>query len=560
VFEEIIMPRHSLLLLTAGWLVLVSQLSGQAPDPKQIAADEKRLQAAGLKIDDAALLEFLRARTLTDDERSKVLVLISQLGATAFRTREKASADLIAKGPVVMELLRQGTNDPDLEISRRCEMCLQKIKEHDVPDLPAAVVRLLAVRKTVGAVEVMLSCLPFVGGEAVADEVRNALTALAVKDGKVNKALVDALTDKMAPRRAAAGEALVRAGVKEHHKAVLALLQDSDINVRWRVAMALVLAKHKDAVPELIGLIAGTTQAQAWQIEDILYRLADGKSPPAVALGANEAGRKKCRDAWLAWWKEHSKVVDLAVLQQGQRLLGYTTVVLLDKSRILELDGNENVRWQIDDVKFPLDIQVLAGDRVLVAEYQGNRVTEFNFKGEILWKHFFEGPQMAQRLPNGNTFIAGRIVVMEVDPAGNKVLLTNLGGGVGVMKCMKSPNNEIVCLFEDGKVARFDAQGKELSSFHVELGMKLFGGRIHALTNGNVLIPHHLENKVVEYNANGKMVWQVRIDQPIAALRLPNGNTIVTSMNQNRAVEFDRDGKEVWQYRQDTRVTRAIRR
>jgi outer membrane protein assembly factor BamB len=125
---------------------------------------------------------------------------------------------------------------------------------------------------------------------------------------------------------------------------------------------------------------------------------------------------------------------------------------------------------------------------------------------------------------------------------------------------MKLPNNNIVCLFEDGKVAHFDALGKELSSFHVDLGMKLFGGRIHALTNGNVLIPHHLENKVVEYNTNGKMVWQVRIDQPIAAVRLPNGNTIVTSMNQNRAVEFDRDGKEVWQYRQNTRVTRAIRR
>jgi HEAT repeat protein len=560
VFEEMIMRAPSLLLLTAGWLVLVSQLSGQATDPKQIAADEKRLQAAGLKIDDAALLEFLRKRTLTDDERSKVQVLISQLGAVAFRTREKASADLIAKGPVVMELLKQGINDPDLEISRRCEMCLQKIKEHDVPDVPAAVVRLLAARKTAGAVEVLLACLPFVDGEAVADEVRNALTALAVQDGKVNKALVAALTDKMAPRRGAAGEVLVRAGVKEHYKAVQALLQDTDINVRWRVAMALVLAKDKDAVPELIGLLPGASQAQAWQIEDILYRLADGKTPPAVALGVNEAGRKKCRDAWLTWWKEHGKAVDLAVLQLGQRLLGYTTIVLLDKNSILELDGNDNVRWQIDDVKFPLDIQVLPGDRVLVAEYHGNHVKEFNFKGEVLWKHYFDGPQMAQRLANGNTFMAGRNVVMEVDPAGNKVLLTNLGNGAGIMKCMKAPNNEIVCLFEDGKVARFDAQGKELTSFHVDLGMKLFGGRIHALANGNVLIPHHLENKVVEYNANGKMIWQVRIDQPIAAVRLPNGNTIVTSMNQNRAVEFDPSGKEVWQYRQNTRVTRAIRR
>jgi hypothetical protein len=179
-------------------------------------------------------------------------------------------------------------------------------------------------------------------------------------------------------------------------------------------------------------------------------------------------------------------------------LLGYTTMILLDQNRIIEVDGNDKdkIRWQIDGVNFPLDIQVLPGDRVLVAEYNGNLVTERNFKGEILWKYSFVGPQMAQRLANGNTFIAGRSLVVEVDPSGKKVLERNLGGIDGIMKCTKVPSGEIVCLFEDGKVARFDAQGKELTSFYVELGMKLFGGRIQVLTNGNVLIPHNLENKV----------------------------------------------------------------
>jgi len=53
----------------------------------------------------------------------------------------------------------------------------------------------------------------------------------------------------------------------------------------------------------------------------------------------------------------------------------------------------------------------------------------------------------------------------------------------------------------------------------------------------------------------------VKIDQPIAATRLPNGNTLVTTMLPNRgAVEFDRLGNEVWTYRTNTRVTRALRR
>jgi HEAT repeat protein len=556
------MRRHSLLLLATACLAVLGQLPTRASDPKQVAADEQRLKAVNLKTDDAALLAFVRARTLSDDERTKIEALITQLGATAFRTREKATAELIAKGPVVMELLRQGINDPDLEVSRRCELCLQKIKERDVPgDVPAAVVRLLVARKTPGAVEALLAYLPFTDSETVSDEIRTALAELAVQDGKADKTLIAALKDKLAARRAAAGEALARAGAVGYKKAVEALLQDPDIHVRWRVAMALVLAKDANAVPPLIDLLVGTTQTQAWQIEDVLYRLAEGKeSPPAVALGTDEASRKKCRDSWQAWWKENGKGIDLAVLGQKQRLLGYTTLVLLDQGRILEVDGNDNVRWQIDNVEFSLDVQVLPGDKVLIAEYHGNKVTERNFKGEVVWQHLFDGPQMAQRLPNGNTFIAGRYRIMEVDAGGKQVFLYHAPGGDGIMKCMKVNNGEVVCLFEDGKVARIDAKGKELSSFHVELGMKLFGGRIHALANGHVLIPHHAENKVVEYDSNGKDVWSVKIDQPIAAMRLPNGNTIVTSMNQNRAVEFDRAGKEVWQYRANTRVTRAIRR
>ena len=105
-----------------------------------------------------------------------------------------------------------------------------------------------------------------------------------------------------------------------------------------------------------------------------------------------------------------------------------------------------------------------------------------------------------------------------------------------------------------------DTTGKELHSFTVNLGTRLFGGRLHMLPNGRVLVPHNAENKVVEYDINGKAVWQVEIEQPVAATRLPNGNTLVTTMTQNRAVEFDRSGREVWEYKTDTRVTRALRR
>jgi len=74
-------------------------------------------------------------------------------------------------------------------------------------------------------------------------------------------------------------------------------------------------------------------------------------------------------------------------------------------------------------------------------------------------------------------------------------------------------------------------------------------------------VPHHSEDKVIEYDGQGKVVWEVAIERPVSAMRLPNGNTLATSINPAiGAVEFDRAGNEVWHYRTNTRVTRAIRR
>jgi HEAT repeat protein len=564
------MRRLVVLLLATFSLASLPAMRGTASNLNQVPADEETLKTAKLGVDSSALLSFFRARTLNDDDRARIEVLIIQMGAMSFRTREQATQALIDKGPVVVEMLSKHLEDPDPEIARRAENCIKKIKENDYPpEVPPAAVRLLAERKPAGAVAALLAYLPFADNEVAADEVRTALAKLATDGGKVDKALLAALLDKEAVRRAAAGEALTRADVAQARDEVAALLKDANPNVRWRVATALVLAKKREAVPVLIDTLVDASQGQAWQIEDILYRIAEGKSPPLLSLGADPAARKKYRDAWSAWWNEHGKAIDLAVLGQAPKLLGYTTVVLLDQLRVLELDANNAVRWQIDNVNFPLDIQVLAGDKVLIAEYKGGRVTERNFKGEVLWQREFggaqgDGPQVAQRLPNGNTFIAGKYQWLEVDPAGKQVAIFNVPGVDGIMKCSKVSSGEVVLLYEGGRVVRMDATGKELGAFQInDLSMRLFGGRIQGLPNGRVLIPHHAENKVVEYDSDGKIVWQVKVDQPITATRLPNGNTLVTSMNRFCAVEFDREGKEVWQYRsgsRDVRVTRALRR
>ncbi len=87
-----------------------------------------------------------------------------------------------------------------------------------------------------------------------------------------------------------------------------------------------------------------------------------------------------------------------------------------------------------------------------------------------------------------------------------------------------------------------------------------YGGKIDVLANGHVIVPDMNGNRVVEYDDQGKNVWEAKAETPIAAVRLANGHTLVTSYDQHRAVELDRAGKEVWEFKSDTRVTRAFRR
>ncbi len=509
-----------------------------------------------------SLVDYFRKRSLADADRPKVAALVEQLGAEEFRTRENATVQLLKRGPAALELLRKGAKGRDLELVRRAESCAERIRGTEPPaEVAVAAARALAKRNPSELVAVLLGHLPYADSEYVADEIRGILRKSARVDGQPHPELVAALTDDLPLRRAAAGEAL--AGMKERSDDVKRMLKDADPLVRLRVAEAFVLANDKSAVPTLIDALSLATSSQGWTGEDLLLRMSEGRNPPMISRSGNDAARQKYKAAWSAWWTKNEKDVDLAKLHAVPDLLGHTVVVLLDLGRIVELNAKNETVWQIDGMILPLDVQILQNGNVLVAEYRGGRVTERDrFRGEVKWEKAIAGPLMAQRLPNRNTFIATDTQLLEIDEKGDEVMSVSMAAGERIMKASKQPNGEIVILTSDARIVRMDEKGKELSSFGVNLSTRLFGGRIQALSNGHVLVPHNSENKVVEYDGQGQMVWEVSVPQPVAAMRLPNGNTLVTTMQvETGAMEFDAKGNETeWNYRQSTRVTRAIRR
>jgi HEAT repeat protein len=507
--------------------------------------------------DSPALLTEFRRRTLSTAEQAKVAVLIEKLGDDSFDVRQRAAASLTAYGALANLQLREAARGPDPERVRLAEECLREIADKGGKPLPAAAVHLLALRRATGAVEALLDYLPFADNESMVTEVQAALAVLAVREGQMDPALIRALEDKQPARRAAAAEVVLQKGNREQRALVRKLLREVDPQVRLRTALALAARADKEAVPVLIESLAEEPSIWSSEAEEVLYRLA-GEGGPKVQPASNTAGRRKQRDAWAAWWKETASRVDMTILQDQQRLLGYTLVAEGNNTgRVLELGRDGKPRWIIGDVLFPVDAYVLGGNRVLIAEYMGNRVTERDFKGKILWqKDLGANPINAQRLTNGNTFIATGNELLEVDRAAKTVW--SLPFPAGVSAAYKARDGIITCLTNNAQCVRISREGKELKSFPINRSG--FTSGIDVLPNGRVLIAEPNQGSVVEVDADGKTVWQAKTPGIASATRLPNGHTLVANHGMNSVTELDRAGKVVWEYKEATSVFRARRR
>ncbi|HZY85230.1 MAG TPA: hypothetical protein VFE78_10395 [Gemmataceae bacterium] len=175
------------------------------------AAEERTLKAAKVATDGPALLDYLRRRTPDPSRVAKVRELVRQLGDNAFEKREEASKGLVAAGVIALPWLREAAKGDDREVVRRANDCLKQIGRGSDLAVPAAAVRLIALRKPAGAVKVLLDYLP-AADESVAQDVGAALVALGQRDGKADPELLKALEDKSPKRQAVARGVLGKDG------------------------------------------------------------------------------------------------------------------------------------------------------------------------------------------------------------------------------------------------------------------------------------------------------------------------------------------------------------
>lgn len=206
-----------------------------------------------------------------------------------------------------------------------------------------------------------------------------------------------------------------------------------------------------------------------------------------------------------------------------------------DKGKVAIVDATGKVQWEYANKAETHDLQLLPNGNVLLP-LPKSTVGEVDKDGKIVWQFECKPKEGSkdrveihafQRLEDGLTMIA------------------------------ESGNRRIIEVDKDGKIVREVPLTVEKPSSHRDTRM------VRKLTNGNYLVCHEGDGKIREYEPSGKVVWTYVMElggrprspghgveghgnEVFGAVRLPNGNTLIAGGNNNRVLEVNPKGEIVW--------------
>jgi hypothetical protein len=199
---------------------------------------------------------------------------------------------------------------------------------------------------------------------------------------------------------------------------------------------------------------------------------------------------------------------------------------------------------------------------ILIADQFNNRVIEIDWQGNIVWT-FGDGsskpgptsivaPNDAERLPNGDTLIAGSGL-----PSGNGAY----DATEQACRANGCADDRVILVNKSGAITwqygMAGVPGAGANQLSAPVGVQM-------LSTGNVLITDQGNNRIIEVTpkgaSGGTIVWQFppladassaqALNSPNSAQRLANGNTLIADENNSRVIEVDTttSGKIIWQY------------
>jgi HEAT repeat protein len=501
------------------------------------ADDSARLKKELGSADADRLIAYIRSQIPSDATTKRVAELIEQLGNANFRMREEAMHRLIETGPVALVQLRAATTSSDREVASRAQKSIDKIQQGERFDLPMAAIRQLAKLNDPRTIKLMLEYMPTVGNDSFRAEIMEALGELCLAGKTVHPAILEALNDPKL--RAEAIQLLVKRNDPELRKQIKSYLTDKDPTVRFHVAMHLLKRGDRDSVPALINVIAEAPSARIWQqAEEALYALAGDLAPSVEMKSGSVEDRKSAANHWSAWWEAKGAQVLFG------RADDYPTDVAAvaetgEAGRVFEWRAEGKPRFDLKRLNGPVDVRVLPGRRLLIAQQTGQQVTEYDFNGKILWQQEFEDePVSVMRLPNGNTFVATMERVLEVRRDGEVVYSFPIDQTTSVSDANKLSDGRIAVLTTDNDLIILSPAGKEIKRLQVDSS-----GALEALADGHVLVSQTTTGRITEFDAKYNKVLDIKVDGAWMATHLPDGNLLVASKVKRKMIKVDRQGK-----------------
>lgn len=210
-------------------------------------------------------------------------------------------------------------------------------------------------------------------------------------------------------------------------------------------------------------------------------------------------------------------------------------VLAADKGQVAVVAPGGKVEWLYRNNAECHDLWMLPGGNVLLAAGP-DTVAEVSPAKKVVW-------QYKARPKPGYT---GRVEVHAFQPLGD-----------GSVMVAESGNRRIVEVGRDGAIVNQVPLKVEKPDAHRDTRMA------RKLASGNYLVCHEGDGAVREYDAAGKVVWEYKLelgDRPrspghgteghgvevFGAIRLTNGNTLVAGGNNNRVLEVTPSGQVVW--------------
>ena len=194
-------------------------------------------------------------------------------------------------------------------------------------------------------------------------------------------------------------------------------------------------------------------------------------------------------------------------------------------------------------------------ENFVCTDYSQGKVFVFE-QGKKMWEHDAPLSNDVWVLDNGNLLFTTGNGVLEVTRDNDTIF--QYTSRHHVFACQRlADGNTFVGECESGRMLEIAPDGKivkELSILPAGMtnGKKSFIRNARRLENGHYLVAHYGGKKVVEYDENGNVYWEVPVSGGAhSVIRLPNGNTLVavTDMDKNpRIVEFNAGKEIVWEF------------